>query len=77
MRALRVMDCFVSIHTKGFSKSIWCQQEVGFALSREVPFVALKMDEDPVGFQAFRQALTRGKKSAEQIAKEISGIFQS
>jgi hypothetical protein len=75
IRALRCMDYFVSIHTVGFAASVWCQQEVGFALSRGIPMVSLRMKEDPVGFQSAQQALSRGEKSAEMVAAEMAKIF--
>lgn len=49
-RALYAMDAFVAIHTNGFSKSVWTQQEVGFAVGRGVKIISLKMGEDPTGF---------------------------
>ena len=48
-RALRNMDAFIAIHTKGFSGSIWTQQEIGFAVARDVKIISLKMGEDPTG----------------------------
>jgi TIR domain len=75
IRALRCMDFFVSVHTKGFSQSVWCQQEVGFALARGIPMISLRMGEDPVGFQSAQQALSRGEKTAEKVAEEMARIF--
>ena len=42
-RALRVMDAFIAIHTAGFSSSYWTQQEVGFAIGRDVKVISFKM----------------------------------
>jgi hypothetical protein len=75
LRALRNMDAFISLHTPGFSGSIWCQQEVGFAAARDVPIIAIRMGEDPVGFQSSAQALSRGQKTAETISEEIATIW--
>lgn len=74
-RALLVMDAFIAIHTPGFSKSVWTQQEVGFAVARGVKIISLKMGEDPTGFISKHQALPRLTKKAEQIAKEIKEIL--
>jgi hypothetical protein len=74
-RALFSMDAFVSIHTVGFAKSIWTQQEIGVAIGRGVKTVALRMGEDPTGFISKHQALSRGSKTAEAVAKELSDIF--
>ena len=73
--ALFAMDAMVAIHTPGFSRSIWTQQEVGFAIGRGVKIVSLRMGEDPTGFLSKHQALSRGTKSAEDVAKELAQIF--
>jgi hypothetical protein len=69
------MQAFIAIHTKGFSQSVWTQQEVGFAVARGVKLISLKMGEDPTGFISKQQALPRRDRSAEEIAKEIDGIL--
>ena len=74
-RALHVMDAFIAIHTKGFSASFWTQQEVGFAVGRGVKIISLKMGEDPTGFISKHQALARGTRTAEEIAKEVDSIL--
>jgi hypothetical protein len=74
-RALHTMDAMVAVHTVGFSKSIWTQQEVGFALGRGVKVISLKMGEDPTGFISKRQALARRNRTAEQIAAEIDRLL--
>jgi hypothetical protein len=74
-RALRNMDAFIAIHTEGFAASIWTQQEIGFAVGRDVKIISLKMGEDPTGFISKHQALARGKRTAEEIAKEVDVIL--
>lgn len=74
-KALRTMDGFVAIHTVGFSASIWTQQEVGFALGRGTKIISFRMGEDPTGFISKKQALSRGARTAEAIAKEIDGLL--
>jgi hypothetical protein len=74
-RALNVMDAFLAIHTKGFSNSHWTQQEIGCAVARGVKIISFKMDEDPTGFISKHQALSRGRRSAEAIAKEVNTIL--
>jgi hypothetical protein len=76
-RALHCMDALVAVHTEGFSKSNWTQQEVGFALGRGVKVISFKMGEDPTGFLAKHQALSRQKRTAEDIAKEIVGLLEA
>lgn len=74
-RALHAMDAFVAIHTVGFSKSHWTQQEVGFAVGRGIKIISLKMGEDPTGFISQHQALARRGRKAEDIAAEIDAIL--
>jgi hypothetical protein len=68
--ALHSMDCFVAVMTDQFHDSLWTDQEVGFALARGVPVVALRMGRDPYGFLGKFQALsTDWNKAPEGIAK--------
>lgn len=75
-RALHCMELFISIHTPGFSKSIWTQQEIGFAVARGVKIIAIRMGEDPTGFISKHQALSRGIKTAEEIASDIDILLR-
>lgn len=76
-RALFSMDAFVAIHTPGFATSIWTQQEIGFALGRGIKTISLRMGEDPTGFISKHQALSRGKRAAEEVARELARIFEA
>ncbi|WP_309662155.1 toll/interleukin-1 receptor domain-containing protein [Sphingomonas sp.] len=74
-RALQTMDAFIAVHTEGFSKSVWTQQEVGYALGRGTKIISFKMGEDPTGFISRQQALARKQRSAEAIAMEIEQLL--
>ncbi len=74
-RALHAMDAFLAIHTRGFSQSVWTQQEIGFAVARGVKIISFKMGEDPTGFISKHQALPRLNRSAEDIAKEVNALL--
>ena len=56
--ALASMDGFAALLTDKFHESDWTDQEVGFALARGVPLVAVRMGRDPYGFMGKFQALT-------------------
>jgi hypothetical protein len=56
--ALASMDAFVAILTEKFHDSRWTDQEVGYALARGVPIIAIKLGLDPYGFIGKFQALT-------------------
>lgn len=75
-KALWFMDAMVTIHTKGFSESVWTQQEIGFALGRGVKIISLKMGtEDPKGFISNEQAISRRQRNAEQVSEEINTLL--
>jgi TIR domain len=74
-KALQTMDAFLAIHTVGFSKSFWTQQEIGFAIGRGVKVISFQMGEDPTGFISKQQALARRSRTAEEIAAEIDTIL--
>jgi hypothetical protein len=56
--ALQTMDAFVAVMTKDFHDSDWTDQEVGIALARGVPVIALRLGRDPYGFLGKFQALS-------------------
>ncbi|WP_295986505.1 toll/interleukin-1 receptor domain-containing protein [uncultured Variovorax sp.] len=76
-RALVTMDALIAVHTVGFSASMWCQQEVGFALGRGTKVISFKMGEDPTGFIGKHQALPRRNRTAEQIAEEVDKLLEA
>jgi TIR domain len=76
-RALHSMDAFLAFLTPGFSKSFWAQQEIGFAVARGVYIISFQMGENPTGFISKQQALPRGDKKAEEIAKEVNSLLLS
>ena len=55
--ALASMDAFVALLTENFHDSDWTDQEVGYALARGVPMIAVKLERDPYGFIGKFQAL--------------------
>lgn len=56
--ALATMDGFVALMTEDFHDSDWTDQEVGFAIARGVPIVAVRMGQIPYGFIGKFQALS-------------------
>jgi hypothetical protein len=74
-RGLLTMDALVAVHTPGFSKSHWTQQEIGAAFGRGVKIISLMMGEAPTGLVSKHQALSRARRSAEEIAKEIDSLL--
>jgi TIR domain-containing protein len=70
--ALHTMDAFVAVMTKDFHDSDWTDQEVGIALARGVPVIALRLGRDPYGFLGKFQALSTDWANApEEIVKVL------
>lgn len=61
MKGLQTMEVMLLFLTDDFIESMWCHQEVGFALGKGVPIISLKLGQiDPPGFISHVQA-QRGK----------------
>jgi hypothetical protein len=56
--ALSSMDAFVALMTERFHESLWTDQEVGFAIGRNMPIIAVRLGRDPYGFIGKFQALS-------------------
>lgn len=69
--ALSTMDGLVAMLAPGFKESNWCDQELGVAIGRQVPIIAVRQGLDPYGFIGKYQALQGHGKPATQIAKEL------
>jgi len=68
--ALASMDAFVALLTEDFHDSDWTDQEVGYALGRNVPLIAVKLGLDPYGFIGKFQALSvNWAEAALELAK--------
>lgn len=78
LKALNTMDAFISLHCDNFKQSVWCQQEIGIALAKQVKIIPIKFDgkEDPCGFISKIQGLPRRKRDMNDLAKEIISILK-
>lgn len=72
---LKSMDAFIAILEKGFPSSNWCDQEVGFAVARNVFVIPLIRDLNPYGFIGKVQGLKVAGKSASVVAKDVYGLL--
>ena len=58
MKGLQTMEVMLAFITNDFAESSWTNQEIGFALGRNVPIISLKLeDKSPTGFIQPKQAL--------------------
>jgi hypothetical protein len=56
-RALKTADALVALLTPGFHESDWTDQEIGFAMGREILIVSVRYGRDPYGFIGVFQAV--------------------
>lgn len=57
MKGLQTMEVMLIFLTDDLAESMWCHQEVGFALGKGVPIISLKLGHvDPPGFISHVQA---------------------
>ena len=74
--ALRSCDALAAWLSPGFRESSWCDQEVGFAVSRGILVVPLRFGLDPYGFIGKYQALTvRDKHPPVDLARTIFDLL--
>ena len=74
-RALASMQVMVPLMTDKFNESNWTDQEVGVAIGRGVPIVAVRLGKDPYGFIGKYQGLSGIDKTEAELAKELFGLF--
>lgn len=70
-------DIVLTLLTKDFSQSIWCNQEIGIGLALNKLMVPIKIDQDPVGFLSKYQALKYGKDEKFPVTKLLGIISAS
>jgi hypothetical protein len=74
--ALRSMDALAALLTYDFHASNWTDQEVGFAMGRDVLILSLRYGQDPYGFIGKYQGYPISeKKMYTDIAKDIVSIL--
>lgn len=69
--ALTTMDMLVALMTKDFHNSNWTDQEIGFAMGRNVPIIAIKLGLPPYGFIGKYQALSAKKSEIHSKLLQI------
>ncbi|MEZ8228266.1 toll/interleukin-1 receptor domain-containing protein [Vibrio splendidus] len=68
---LHTMDALVAILMPGFQESRWCDQEVGFAVGRDVLVIPLRRGLDPYGFIGKYQGIQAQNKNIGEVAEAI------
>ncbi len=73
LKGLETMEVLLAFITDDFHDSTWVNQEIGFALGRNVPIIPLKLQKlDPQGFFGDLQAL---KWKLEDVAASAPKIY--
>ena len=74
LKGLETMEIMLAFVTSDFHKSVWTNQEVGYALGCDIPVLSLKLEQsDPEGFISGQQAL-RGR--LDYPAASVLGIYK-
>ena len=69
---LMTMEAMVVLLTDGSDKSFWMNQEIGFALGKDIPIICVKAGTwDPTGFIGSKQALKTSPEDIESVAPEL------
>jgi hypothetical protein len=75
LRALKTMDALAALLVPDFHASSWTDQEVGYALGRNVPVLPLKFAQDPYGFIGRFQALNCASLQPAQVALNVARVL--
>lgn len=71
-KGLETMDIMLAFVTDDFHKSPWTNQEIGYALGRDIPVLALKLQQtDPGGFLGHEQALRGSLDAPTESVRDI------
>jgi hypothetical protein len=73
--ALSTADALVALLTPGSHESYWTDQEIGFALGRSLPILAVRLGEDPYGFLAREQAIQGMGVKPDKLAHSVFKVF--
>jgi hypothetical protein len=75
LRALKTMDALAALLAPEFHASSWTDQEIGYALGRNVPIINLRFGQDPYGFIGRFQALNCANLEPAQTAKSLARLL--
>lgn len=74
LNGLETMEIMLAFVTKDFHESYWTNQEIGYAIARDIPIISLKLEnQDPKGFIYETQAI---KGSLDSVNSYISALYK-
>jgi len=74
-RALNTMDVFVALLSPNFRTSNWTDQEIGYAVARNVLMIHVRDGQDPYGFINETQSLSMDISNVDELAEKIVDII--
>ena len=74
--ALATCDGALALLHPGFHESKWTDQEIGYAMAREILIVAVRFGTDPYGFIGRFQGMNGNGKAAAPLARELFDILR-
>ena len=74
--ALETCDGMLALLHPGFHESDWTDQEIGYAMGRQLLIVTISFGIDPYGFIGRFQAMYGNNKSARVLATELFDILR-
>lgn len=74
-RALLSMEVLAALLTPTFSESRWTDQEVGAAVGRRTPVLAIRLGKDPYGFIGKYQAVHGLGTTAKDLAQRVYDLL--
>lgn len=75
-KALVSSNALVAIVCNEFSKSSYCDQEVGFALALDKLVIPIRLEKDPYGFMGAFQGVNAFQSTPAEIAASIVSILE-
>jgi TIR domain len=76
VKALHTMEVMIAFITDDFHESEWTNQELGFAIGKNIPVVPIKLEsKDPAGFIATMQALKCRIDDPEGMAADVYSVI--
>lgn len=70
-KALHTMDALTAILMEGFKESNWCDQEIGFAVGKDVLIIPIKKELNPYGFIGKYQAIQANNTTVQEVSKSV------
>jgi len=74
--ALSTCDALIALLHDKFHESYWTDQEIGFAMGRNVPVCSVLFGQTPYGFIGRFQAFNGKSKPVDALAREIFDAFR-